>query len=239
MSTLYVLELDDEKIYVGKTNKNVEKRILEHFQNNGSEWTKLFKPKCVLETIDNIDQYDEDKYTKKYMSVYGIDNVRGGSYVQVKLPKYQIQALETELCSSQNKCFNCSQIGHFTKNCPEKNESTTQLWMCSYCNVKFTNKSKCEEHVEKCTAFDVNNKKTQSSTNRFKLNNKFKHTTKKYYVDDYDDSDSDIDDDDDDDDDIDNSDSNCNKKCFKCGRYGHFANKCYAKTHKKGYYLKN
>ena len=36
MSTIYILKLEDNKYYVGKT-KNINKRILDHYTNNGSE----------------------------------------------------------------------------------------------------------------------------------------------------------------------------------------------------------
>lgn len=53
------------------------------------------------------------------MSMYGINNVRGGSYVSIKLPDYQIKALQTELSTSGNKCFNCQGTGHYVESCPE------------------------------------------------------------------------------------------------------------------------
>ena len=31
--------------------------------------------------------------------------------------------------------------------------------------------------------------------------------------------------------------NNTNKKCYRCGRNGHYSNMCYAKKHIKGYYL--
>ena len=34
-----------------------------------------------------------------------------------------------------------------------------------------------------------------------------------------------------------NSYSNFNKKCYRCGRAGHYSSNCYASKHKNGYYL--
>ena len=45
-------------------------------------WTTKYKPIKVVELIEG-DNYDEDKYTLKYMEQYGIDNVRGGSFCQI------------------------------------------------------------------------------------------------------------------------------------------------------------
>ena len=52
--------------------------------------------------------------------MYGIDNVRGGSYCQVNLNAEQRKLLETELNSVDNKCYNCHKIGHMAAKCPEK-----------------------------------------------------------------------------------------------------------------------
>lgn len=117
MPSLYIFELENNKYYIGKTNRRPNERILEHFQNNGSEWTKIHKPIKIIEIIDNVDEYDEDKYTKIYMKKYGVNNVRGGSYTTIKLPDYQIKALEKELLSSDDRCFRCKRKGHMIKDC--------------------------------------------------------------------------------------------------------------------------
>jgi len=83
-TTIYTLELENNKYYVGKSCVS-KQRILKHFQEEGSEWTKLYKPIKIIEIIPDCDNYDEDKYTKIYMDKYGINNVRGGSYVQIEL----------------------------------------------------------------------------------------------------------------------------------------------------------
>ena len=60
---IYILKLENNKFYIGKT-ENAEIRIENHFENNGSEWTKIHKPLSIIEIIPNCDNYDEDKYTK-------------------------------------------------------------------------------------------------------------------------------------------------------------------------------
>jgi hypothetical protein len=84
MVYIYVLKLENNKYYIGKT-ETPKFRIENHFSSNGSEWTKLYKPIKIIEIIPDCDNYDEDKYTKIYMDKYGINNVRGGSYVQIEL----------------------------------------------------------------------------------------------------------------------------------------------------------
>jgi GIY-YIG catalytic domain len=80
MVYIYVLQLEHGKYYVGKTTQpNV--RLDAHSQGAGSTWTKMHKPIKLLRLIPDCDDYDEDKYTRFYMDKYGIENVRGGSFV--------------------------------------------------------------------------------------------------------------------------------------------------------------
>ena len=50
MCFIYVLKLEGGKYYVGKTN-NPNIRVNNHFNSNGSVWTKKYKPLSVLEVI--------------------------------------------------------------------------------------------------------------------------------------------------------------------------------------------
>lgn len=113
---IYVLELEQGKYYVGKTN-DPQFRIQTHFNASGSAWTKRFKPVRVLELIPDCDDYDEDKYTKKYMDTYGIDNVRGGSFVSVELDSSTKEQLVKMSNGTNNRCFKCGEDTHFTKDC--------------------------------------------------------------------------------------------------------------------------
>jgi hypothetical protein len=124
--TLYVLSLEEDKIYVGTTDRCLRDRICEHFSDNGSEWTKVYKPIKVVEIIENADKFDEDKYTKIYMNKYGIDNVRGGSYCMIELSEEQKKLLKTEFKTANNECFYCGKIGHYANHCPNKSNSHTE-----------------------------------------------------------------------------------------------------------------
>jgi hypothetical protein len=116
MVFIYALRLIKGKYYIGKTNK-LGFRLDIHFNYEGSIWTKIYKPIEVCEIIPNCDNFDEDKYTIKYMDRYGIKNVRGGSFVSVKLSSSQINFLEQMINGANNRCFNCGKQGHFANNC--------------------------------------------------------------------------------------------------------------------------
>ncbi len=119
MVFIYTLLLENNKYYVGKTN-NPDFRLESHFSSNGSVWTKTYKPIKLLELIPDCDNYDEDKYVIKYMEKYGIYNVRGGSFSQLKISDDNVKVLQTMINGSNNKCFICGNGGHFSKDCKSK-----------------------------------------------------------------------------------------------------------------------
>ena len=65
MTNIYILKLKNNKYYIGKTN-NPQFRLTQHFDSNGSAWTKKYKPIKIIKIIPNCDNFDEDKYTKIY-----------------------------------------------------------------------------------------------------------------------------------------------------------------------------
>lgn len=177
MSTIYVLLCDKQKYYIGKTDRRIKERVKEHFNNHGSEWTRLYKPIKIIDIKQNADDFDEDKYTKIYMKKYGIDNVRGGSYTQIELPEYCRLALEKELCTASNKCFRCNRLGHFANECYAKTKSDgtyiddenddssswetvseSDYYCCEYCNKEFETEYEALIHEQKCKNKVVENK---------------------------------------------------------------------------------
>ena len=123
MVYIYILKLDENKYYVGKTN-NPQFRLEQHFNSTGSIWTTKYKPLSVLELIKDCDEYDEDKYTRKYMDKFGVDNVRGGSFCEEVLPTTTFSMLEKMINTAKNRCFTCGQTGHFAENCTTKMNDT-------------------------------------------------------------------------------------------------------------------
>jgi len=129
--TIYVLHLEGDCYYVGKTS-NLDQRIAQHFGGQGAAWTKLHPPIELVESFEG-DEFDEDKYVKKYMKIHGIDKVRGGSYVTTNLNAETIKHLEKELNSSSDGCFRCGKTGHSVMNC-KSYKNHEGRWLCRRCD---------------------------------------------------------------------------------------------------------
>ncbi len=126
MTTIYVLRLQGGKYYVGKT-ENHQKRFQEHQDGRGSSWTRLYPPIGIYKLHHNASPFDEDKVTKEMMAKYGIDNVRGGSYVTEELDEVQEEALRRELWAAQDCCTKCGRKGHFVKDCYARTDVSGNL----------------------------------------------------------------------------------------------------------------
>jgi predicted GIY-YIG superfamily endonuclease len=215
-TTIYVLCLEGGRYYVGKTNDIIE-RYQQHLNGNGAAWTRKYKPISLVKTIENVSSFEEDKITKEYMAKYGIDKVRGGSYVEIELSEFHIAALKMEIWSAKDLCTQCGRPGHFVKDCYAKTDASGKKieyeedsdeedsdeedsdeedeWECEYCERTFTTEFGCEVHEKSC--------KRDNTKTHYK-----KQTT--------------------------------NKKedaCYRCGNSGHYSPECYAMRHVKGYYL--
>ena len=120
MTNIYILKLEENKYYIGKTNYP-NYRITDHYNSEGSAWTSKYKPVSVVKIIADCDQYDEDKYTLKYMNKYGIDSVRGGTFTSISLGTSR-QQIEKMLKSSNDECFKCGSHEHFARECDTQDD---------------------------------------------------------------------------------------------------------------------
>lgn len=148
-NTVYILELEESKYYVGKTT-NLERRIDEHFSGiKSSEWTKKYKPINVLKVIHDCDRFDEDKFTLKYMSIYGILNVRGGPFVQISLSPETISHIEKRIRMALDLCANCGSSEHFIGNCKsnKKIKTSESKESCTVCKSRTHFTEDCEFYL--------------------------------------------------------------------------------------------
>jgi predicted GIY-YIG superfamily endonuclease len=144
MISIYVLKLESNKFYVGRTC-HYERRIKDHFSGNGSYWTKLYKPIEVIQKVDYATAFDEDKVLKETMMKYGIDNVRGGSYVMTHIPYYEKKVIEKEIRFAQDLCVLCGSDKHFINDC-----DSIVVYKCEVCEFEFESENECEFHIRNC-----------------------------------------------------------------------------------------
>lgn len=242
MVFIYALQLEGGKYYVGKTN-NPQIRLEQHCRSTGSEWTKMYKPIKVLEVIPNCDNYDEDKYTRIYMDKYGVDNVRGGSFVTTTLDKHQKELLTQMRNGSNDKCFVCGKGGHFARDCQEEKHCEV-VWVCEPCGKEFAEERECINHVNYCQGGERDEDGDEESDEDGDEDSGEDEWIWgcEYCSEEFEDEHECI-----------NHEKYCSRKnkkkmtskrsdhftsaCFRCGREGHYASSCYASKDINGHYL--
>jgi hypothetical protein len=118
MPTVYILKCKGNCYYIGKTTGSYFKEIDNHFKGIGCEWTQLHKP-VRLEILRHFcDETDDDFYTRMYITKYGLDKVRGGSYSQLKLSEQQLYEINHYPVDMHLTCYQCNMKGHKRHLCP-------------------------------------------------------------------------------------------------------------------------
>lgn len=145
MSSLYILQLQGGKYYVGKTD-DLQKRFEQHVNGKGSKWTKEYSPIKIIETRQITSSYDETNVTKDYMKKYGIENVRGGAYCNVDMTEEQETSIRHELRSNDDKCYKCGRKGHFANKCPNGVEGDNEVIICGDCDKQFPSNKSFDNH---------------------------------------------------------------------------------------------
>jgi len=172
---VYLLRLEQGKYYVGRTD-NMENRWRAHKTGKGSLWTKKYRPLEILNTYQSKNPFEEDKYTKECMALYGIDNVRGGSYVRDILDLDAKRLIQKEIWAAKDCCVRCGRNSHFVKECcfdtniygenigeqpqqPQQQENLSLsitsmnesiVYMCGHCDKEFEVETDCDKHMENC-----------------------------------------------------------------------------------------
>ena len=124
MPTIYVIECQDSRYFVGKTGFGVDHAFAEHLIGNGGEWTRVFEPMGIMESFESNDPSAEMNKVKELMRLHGIDNVRGGMYLKFNMDDYQVEALSNELSvADRGQVVNIEKQENRCENEDEDNDS--------------------------------------------------------------------------------------------------------------------
>lgn len=122
VNKIYVLRLENDKFYIGRT-KNIFGRLDEHKNLNGSYWTIQNKPIDLVEVFETEDIGAEEKTVVRYMQKYGINNVRGASFARPTLSDDEKSVIDKMFRSDYIKVIDhlsengleSIRTGHFSK----------------------------------------------------------------------------------------------------------------------------
>lgn len=116
-TTVYTLELQHGKFYVGKTAQPMKDRFRQHLQGTGAAWTRLHRPVRVLRAVPCTSDHQEDNTTLDMMREHGIDNVRGGVYCQPRLSLADERAAKKCIAGMRGACIRCFRTSHLANTC--------------------------------------------------------------------------------------------------------------------------
>lgn len=146
---VYTLELADGCYYVGraKNPEELPKRVEQHRQGEGSEWTKAHPVVKLVHQIDDAKPTDEDARVIELAAEHGIARVRGGAFCSLVLEPTEERVFAKMVDSARGACYTCHSTGHCVTECPinlEMAEKKGGDWICGACdNLVFASKSAC------------------------------------------------------------------------------------------------
>jgi predicted GIY-YIG superfamily endonuclease len=150
MVNIFILKLKQNKYYIGTTTKpNFD--FTKHFNYNEIEWTTKYQPIELIEFIKNCDDDDADEYTCKYMEKYGLNNVRGGSFNDMKINENDQEFLENRFNEITDKCYICGSHSHDADECKKEDcFENGKIYCCKICNQEFKLLNDLLMHGRKC-----------------------------------------------------------------------------------------
>lgn len=124
---VYTLKLTNGKYFVGGAPVERE-QVLKYFCVYSNNWTRKYPIVEIvsvlpIELTDNEEvnalnvHYEVDKITSLAMLKYSIENVRGGSMIEVEMPRPQLLSQRQFLKDCKEICYKCYSVEHHVSNC--------------------------------------------------------------------------------------------------------------------------
>lgn len=203
--TVYVLLLENDKYYIGFTNRDVDKRFTEHLSGKGAQWTKKY-PMVDVVAITPGDETKEKELTLEYMQKYGWWNIRGGPWCQIDMEHPPLEIRPAEPPTLKQKLKICAHIEESKEKAEQKQEEN----VCVRCGRTSHTAEDCYAKIHLNGKY-IPAKRAVSALPKQTTVECVKKTFKYSKEDDH-----------------------AEKKCFRCGRSSHLAVDCYAKTDSDG-----
>ena len=110
----YFIELENNKYYVATwltNNMTIDDIYKQDTLNTCIDWLLIHKPVQIKERHMYNGGFSLDDHVLIYMSKYGRDNVRGGSYIDVNLSKHQREQIAlSNICTDDNNILIIEEI---------------------------------------------------------------------------------------------------------------------------------
>ena len=124
MVNIYILQLEDGKFYVGKTNHTMQ-RFNQHNDGKGAKWTKKYPMVDIYDFHRDMRDSDENRITMQMIRQFGAANVRGGSWTKVDMSRAEIRSLDAKAKKGRYRrampkrrlCNRCGRSSHTDRSC--------------------------------------------------------------------------------------------------------------------------
>jgi len=93
--SLYFVSLENDKVFIFPSLQQEEGAVLKECTE--FEFAKVNAPVCIIFSVTDFLPEEIDENVKLFMKEFGMDTVRGGSYLDVVLSPDVLQSLDKEL----------------------------------------------------------------------------------------------------------------------------------------------
>lgn len=93
--SLYFISLENDKVFIFPSMEQEEDAVLKECA--AFEFAKVNVPVCIIFSVTGISPDEIDENVELFMKEFGIDSVRGGSYLDVVLSPDVFQSLAQSL----------------------------------------------------------------------------------------------------------------------------------------------